>query len=663
MYALWPACVRGGAGILLLVDIMSNMAYLDKLRNVAEDAYGTARGMRDETERKVFEALNNKNWGASSTTLAEIARETFSYDKFGKIFRLIWEAADSAPRNWRKVFKALMLCEYLVKNGCERCVDEVRDHGYRVRQLQDFQYMEDRIDRGQGVRDKAKQLLELLSDNANIREARDAAKRLRDKFANQGAPRFGGYGNSIPGGPNPYPGGSSNISSYTDNGTYGPSGGYSDGGIDKPSDAAQGRYADGSAAARQPPLRAADDIGAGGGFNLKLKPKAKAVPRLKMKGADTGVSAAADDKPEEDLFAAGATTADPSAAAQPQADLFDAFASDADDSAPPRPTFDPRANDFAAFDLPPEQPLQQQPPAFTADFGNAFGQQPPLHPASYASADLGPSMTQPSQPPMHTPIASGMTPMMSGSAPPAMMGSAMPPMMMGSPPASVPAGNSSMMNRGNMPTPIMGAAPSMMGGVPAMGGAATMMGGGAAPPPARPQPADDTFGDFDAAPAVEEHVAKSPADAIAEAGDNLVSLDSLSLNASAKAPAPASAGNRSNFAQHAAFTGLDGFNTSPQPTMIGGTAAYSQYGQPSMAMPQAMGQHMASQPSAMNPQPMQPGMQQQMRPTQAHVMGQYPPQPPFGVGYPQQQQAGGTQPYAPPQAAMGGGYGMPGPAW
>ena len=120
--------------------------------------YGQARGMRDETEKKVFEALNNKNWGASSTTLNEIARETYSYDKFRKIFKLIWEAAESQPRNWRKIFKALMLCEYLVKNGCERCVDEIRDHTFHIRQLQDFNYYEEKLDRGQGVREKSKQL-------------------------------------------------------------------------------------------------------------------------------------------------------------------------------------------------------------------------------------------------------------------------------------------------------------------------------------------------------------------------------------------------------------------------------------------------------------------------------------------------------------------------
>jgi len=66
-------------------------------------------------------------------------------DKFSKIFKIVWEAADSPARNWRKIFKALMLTEYLVKNGCERCVDEIRDHSYRIRQLQDFNYYEERV--------------------------------------------------------------------------------------------------------------------------------------------------------------------------------------------------------------------------------------------------------------------------------------------------------------------------------------------------------------------------------------------------------------------------------------------------------------------------------------------------------------------------------------
>ena len=57
----------------------SNMAYLDKMRNAAEDVLGAAKGrIGDDTEKNVYEALNNKNWGASGTTLSDIAKDTYS---------------------------------------------------------------------------------------------------------------------------------------------------------------------------------------------------------------------------------------------------------------------------------------------------------------------------------------------------------------------------------------------------------------------------------------------------------------------------------------------------------------------------------------------------------------------------------------------------------
>ncbi|KAJ1445421.1 hypothetical protein M885DRAFT_453658 [Pelagophyceae sp. CCMP2097] len=171
------------------------------MRNAAEDALGAAKGrIGDETEKNVYEAINNKNWGASGSVLSDIARDTYSYDKFAKIFKIVWEAGDSSPRNWRKIFKALMLAEYLVKNGCERCVDEIRDHSFRLRQLQEFNYYEERVDRGQGVREKAKQIIELLADNEQIREKREESKKLRDKFVGHGSisqAKFGGHGSTV----------------------------------------------------------------------------------------------------------------------------------------------------------------------------------------------------------------------------------------------------------------------------------------------------------------------------------------------------------------------------------------------------------------------------------------------------------------------------------
>ena len=48
----------------------------------------------------------------------------------------IWEClSPPKPRKWRQVFKALTLLEFLVKNGVERCVDEVRDNQFKLRVL------------------------------------------------------------------------------------------------------------------------------------------------------------------------------------------------------------------------------------------------------------------------------------------------------------------------------------------------------------------------------------------------------------------------------------------------------------------------------------------------------------------------------------------------
>jgi hypothetical protein len=43
----------------------------------------------------------------------------------------------------------------------ERCVDDARNHGHTLRALLNFNYYEDLVDRGMGVREKSKQLIEM----------------------------------------------------------------------------------------------------------------------------------------------------------------------------------------------------------------------------------------------------------------------------------------------------------------------------------------------------------------------------------------------------------------------------------------------------------------------------------------------------------------------
>ena len=115
----------------------------------------------------------------------EIARDTFDTERFYVVTRLMWEGMENQrPAAWKIVFKSLTLLEFLVKNGAERCVDDARNHGHILRALGQFNYYEGTIDRGLGVREKSKQILDILTDDERIREERQKARKaLRKELA------------------------------------------------------------------------------------------------------------------------------------------------------------------------------------------------------------------------------------------------------------------------------------------------------------------------------------------------------------------------------------------------------------------------------------------------------------------------------------------------
>jgi hypothetical protein len=83
----------------------------------------------------------------------------------------------------------------LIKNGAERVIEECRDHMRTLRRLQEYNYFEGTADKGSGVREKSKQLIDLLGSNETIRTEREKAKRLKNKFTGVGSDG-GSYGNS-----------------------------------------------------------------------------------------------------------------------------------------------------------------------------------------------------------------------------------------------------------------------------------------------------------------------------------------------------------------------------------------------------------------------------------------------------------------------------------
>mmetsp|Transcript_25068 Transcript_25068/g.62879 ORF Transcript_25068/g.62879 Transcript_25068/m.62879 type:complete len:233 (-) Transcript_25068:413-1111(-) len=156
-------------------------------------------------EKNLREATSNQNWGCPNSLLHDIARASHDYTDCQAIMTEIWTALQEKGKMWRRVLKALTLLEFLVKNGSERIIDEIRRDQYKVRPLMDFSFSEDGKDKGAAVREKAKAIVELVSDMEMLRSERDKARQHRDKFIGMSSmdssgDRYGGYGGGGGGG-------------------------------------------------------------------------------------------------------------------------------------------------------------------------------------------------------------------------------------------------------------------------------------------------------------------------------------------------------------------------------------------------------------------------------------------------------------------------------
>lgn len=149
-----------------------------------------------EMEAKVHEATNNEAWGASSTLMQEIAQGTFNYQYFNEIMPTLYKRfTEKEASQWRQIYKALVLLEYLVKNGSERVVDDARSHISMVKILRNFHYIDEKgKDQGINIRNRAKELADLLSSTEKIKAERKKAKQNRNKYTGVGSESiYGGF--------------------------------------------------------------------------------------------------------------------------------------------------------------------------------------------------------------------------------------------------------------------------------------------------------------------------------------------------------------------------------------------------------------------------------------------------------------------------------------
>jgi epsin len=192
------------------IESLSNTISQISLYDI-KSMYNQAKNMVlnvSETEAKVREATNDDPWGASSTLMQEIAQGTFNFHQFNEIMPCIYSRfMEKEARQWRQIYKALQLLEYLIKHGSERVIDDARAHLSTLKMLRNFHYIDEKgKDEGVNVRNRARELVELLSDVEKIRAERRKAKTNRHKYVGtghdglglsfqSGGSRYGGFGN------------------------------------------------------------------------------------------------------------------------------------------------------------------------------------------------------------------------------------------------------------------------------------------------------------------------------------------------------------------------------------------------------------------------------------------------------------------------------------
>ncbi|KAJ8904750.1 hypothetical protein NDN08_001266 [Rhodosorus marinus] len=161
------------------IDWMGLKRSAGKLK--AKAASGFKDMVMTDVENNVRAATSDTSWGATGAELENIARSTFNREEYPLVMGIVWERLSA--RKWRNVYKSLDLLKYLCLHGSQRCYDEAKDALPHIQALQGFRYVDSAgKDEGRNVRERAKQLAELLGDPELMEEERQKSKALKAKI-------------------------------------------------------------------------------------------------------------------------------------------------------------------------------------------------------------------------------------------------------------------------------------------------------------------------------------------------------------------------------------------------------------------------------------------------------------------------------------------------
>ncbi|KAJ7859648.1 epsin 2-like protein, partial [Mycena olivaceomarginata] len=126
-----------------------------------------------DTEAAVHDATSTDPWGPSGTEMDKIAQLTCNYENFLEIREMLVARLNNEGKNWRQVYKSLVVIDYILHHGPEYANIYFKYNFHSIRVLEKFQYFDEYgKDQGQKVRDKAVNIANLLLDVGRLRTER-----------------------------------------------------------------------------------------------------------------------------------------------------------------------------------------------------------------------------------------------------------------------------------------------------------------------------------------------------------------------------------------------------------------------------------------------------------------------------------------------------------
>ena len=97
---------------------------------------------------KLAEATTNDSSFASISLLNEISSRTDNREDCDLVLRHCAKILTLKPKLWKKIQKGLSLIEHIIKTGSQDFIDKMKDEREKLKNLEDFSFEEDGIDRG-----------------------------------------------------------------------------------------------------------------------------------------------------------------------------------------------------------------------------------------------------------------------------------------------------------------------------------------------------------------------------------------------------------------------------------------------------------------------------------------------------------------------------------